>query len=217
MIISRTRPRPVVLEAWPVLLITGAGLILFAGLGYWWASALTAGVFLFVLWFFRNPSRLVPDEQDTLVSPADGKVVEVTHIHENDLLKDEAIKIGIFMSPLNVHVNRIPYAGKIVKIVHRPGKFFSAFNPRASCENENNSVLLETEKGTRILFVQIAGVMARRIVYWIREAESVQKGQCFGMIKFGSRMDIYLPASTRVTIRPGQKVSAGTTRLGVMS
>ena len=216
MIISRVQPRPVLFEALPVLLITlGAGGVL-GILGYSWLSGVAGVVALFVLWFFRNPERIIPQDQNAVVSPADGRVVEVSKAREDQLLHSEAIKIGIFMSPLDVHVNRIPFGGKILTVLHQPGKFLSAFNADASLENEKNAVLLETPAGKKILFVQIAGVLARRIVYWIREGEQVQKGQLFGMIKFGSRLDLYLPPDTRVTVRLGEKVRAGATLIGVL-
>jgi phosphatidylserine decarboxylase len=120
------------------------------------------------------------------------------------------------MSPLDVHVNRIPYGGKILNIRHQAGKFLSAFKANASMENEQNAVLLETPTGQRILFVQIAGLLARRIVYWIHEGEQVQTGQRFGLIKFGSRMDLYLPTDTKISVKPSEKVKAGATRMGVM-
>lgn len=216
MIISRIHPRPILREALPLLLITLGAAAVLALVGYLWLSGGAISAALFVLWFFRNPERAIPSEQKTVVSPADGRVVEVSKVYEDRFLHGKAIKIGIFMSPLDVHVNRIPYGGKILNIRHQAGKFLSAFKANASMENEQNAVLLETPTGQRILFVQIAGLLARRIVYWIHEGEQVQTGQRFGLIKFGSRMDLYLPADTKISVKPSEKVKAGATRMGVM-
>jgi phosphatidylserine decarboxylase len=204
------------LEALPVLFITVGSAVGFGLLGYLWLSGIAVILTLFVLWFFRNPERSVPQGQKKVVSPADGRVVEISKVYEDRLLQSEAIKIGIFMSPLDVHVNRIPYEGKIVTIRHQPGKFLSAFKPNAPLENEQNAILLEIPGGKRILCVQIAGVLARRIVYWVHEGEQVQKGQRFGMIKFGSRVDLYLPPTTQVCVKPAEKVKAGATLMGVL-
>jgi phosphatidylserine decarboxylase len=193
----------------------GAAVVL-AVWGYLWLAGVAVAATLFVLWFFRDPERAIPNGQKSVVSPADGRVVEVSKVIEDRFLHGEAIKIGIFMSPMDVHVNRIPYGGKVVTIRHQPGKFLSAFKPDAVTENEQNMVLLETPAGQRILFVQIAGVLARRIVYWIHEGEQVQTGQRFGMIKFGSRMDLYLPTNTKICVKPSEKVRAGATLLGVL-
>lgn len=216
MILPRMQPRPILLEALPALLITVGIAVVLGYLGYRGLSGTALLVTLFILWFFRNPERTVPEKQNGVISPADGRVVEVLKVFEDHLLHSEAIKIGIFMSPLDVHVNRIPFGGKILTILYQPGKFLSAFKANASLENEQNAVLLETQTGKKILFVQIAGVLARRIVYWIREGEQVQKGQRFGMIKFGSRLDLYLPPSTEVFVKPGEKVKGGATLIGIL-
>lgn len=204
------------MEALPVLLITVGAAVVFSFLGYPWLSGIAVILTLFVLWFFRNPERTVPQGQKEVVSPADGRVVEISKVYEDRLLQSEAIKVGIFMSPLDVHVNRIPYEGKIVTICHQSGKFLSAFKPNAPLENEQNAILLEMPGGKRILFVQIAGLLARRIVYWVHEGEPVRKGQRFGMIKFGSRMDLYLPPTTQVCVKPAEKVKAGATLMGIL-
>jgi phosphatidylserine decarboxylase len=216
VIVPRVQPRSILFEALPVLLVTLGAAAVLGILGYRWLSGAAGIVALFVLWFFRNPERIIPQDQNGVVSPADGRVVEVSKVHEDHLLHREAIKIGIFMSPLDVHVNRIPFGGKILAVLHQSGKFHSAFKAVASLENEQNAVLLETPTGKKILFVQIAGMLARRIVCWIREGERVQKGQRFGMIKFGSRLDLYLPPDTQVFVRLGEKVKGGATLIGIL-
>lgn len=216
MILPRKQPRPILLEALPFLLMTLGAAAVLGYLGYGVLAGIAISLALFILWFFRNPNRIIPKKDNGVVCPADGKVVEVSKVYEKDLLQAEAIKIGIFMSPLDVHVNRIPCEGKVLSIHHRSGKFLSAFKESASIENEQNAVLLETLKGKRVLFVQIAGVLARRIVYWIHEGQQVQMGQPFGLIKFGSRMDLYLPVNTQVYVRPADRVKAGSTLVGVL-
>lgn len=216
MILSRIQPRPILLEALPHLLVTSGAAVILGLWGHLWLSGVAVGATLFILWFFRNPERIIPGEQNAVVSPADGRVVEVSRVFDDRFLHGEAIKIGIFMSPLDVHVNRIPCGGKVLTIRHQSGKFLSAFKANAPVENEQNIVLLETPAGQRILFVQIAGVLARRIVYWIHEGERVQTGQRFGMIKFGSRMDLYLPTNTKICVEPSERVKAGATLVGTL-
>lgn len=200
------------------MLAATAGAAVVSGfLGFGWLSAAAGAAFFFVLWFFRDPEREVPQDDRAVVSPADGRVVEIARVHEDELLKADAVRVGIFMSPLNVHVNRIPYGGRVLTIKHHPGKFLSAFRPEASIENERNAVLLEAVAGQRLLFVQIAGLLARRIVHWIGEGDRVRRGQRYGLIKFGSRLDLYLPPETRLRVAVGQKVKAGASVIGTLS
>ncbi len=170
----------------------------------------------FVIYFFRDPDRPVPAGEKAVLSPADGKVLEVTSCKEERFLKGPAIKISIFMSPLDVHVNRIPLTGHIVERAYFPGKFFRANLDKASALNEHNALVIETPAGIRVLAVQIAGFIARRIVCYVNAGDRVVRGQRFGMIRFGSRMDIYLPEKTRVRIRPGEKTFGGKTILGFL-
>jgi len=170
---------------------------------------------LFVLWFFRNPERTIPADPKAIVSPADGKVLSVEKVYESRILKADAQRVSIFMGLTDVHVNRIPSSGRILGVFYNPGKFISAFKEKASLENEQQAVLLETETGQRILFIQIAGLVARRIVTWVHEGDRVERGRRFGLIRFGSRMDIYLPLESTITVHPGDRVSGGSTVLGV--
>lgn len=169
---------------------------------------------VFVLWFFRNPERVIPQNPLAVVSPADGKVIIVDRIFEERFLKSEAIKISIFMNVFNVHVNRIPFSGKVLGVFYNPGKFFSANLDKASIENEQNAVLLETANGKRIVFNQIAGLIARRIVCYLKEGDTVEKGKRFGMIRFGSRLDVYLPVECKINVKVGDKVKAGSSIIG---
>jgi phosphatidylserine decarboxylase len=171
-------------------------------------------VTLFICWFFRDPDRVVPMHEGTVVSPADGKVIIVSPVEENPFIKEKCVKISIFMNVFNVHVNRIPHEGRVKGIDYFPGKFFSANLDKASKENERNSVLIETEKGKAVCMVQIAGLIARRIICGLREGDAVRRGERFGMICFGSRLDVYLPADAKISVSVGDKVRAGSSILG---
>jgi len=171
---------------------------------------------LFVIYFFRDPERLIPPEEKAILSPADGKVIRVEPCREERFLKGSVIKISVFMSLFSVHVNRIPLTGTIAHSSYFPGKFFSADLDKASSANEQNALLIETAEGVRILTVQIAGLIARRIVCWVGKGDRVVRGQRFGLIRFGSRLDIYLPQETRVQAQPGQKAYGGQTILGYL-
>lgn len=171
---------------------------------------------IFLLCFFRNPKRTIPDSEGSVVAPADGKVVHVGECVNDQLSGDKTLKISIFMSIFNVHVNRIPISGKIVDVSYRKGKFFSANLDKASPLNEQNALLLETEDNKRVLFIQIAGLIARRIVCWIGRGDDVTKGERFGLICFGSRVDIFLPVNTKLHVQVGQRVRGGETILGYL-
>ncbi len=187
-----------------------------------WVLGLTvpAGLFslftLFVIYFFRDPERRIPPEEKAILSPADGKVIRVEPCQEERFLKGPAVKISVFMSLFSVHVNRIPLSGTIANSFYFPGKFFSANLDKASSANEQNALLIETAEGVRVLMVQIAGLIARRIVCWVGKGDRVVRGQRFGLIRFGSRLDIYLPQETRVQAQPGQKAYGGQTILGYL-
>jgi len=187
-----------------------------------WSLGFTvpAGIFflftLFVIYFFRDPERQIPLEEKAVLSPADGKVIRVEPCREERFLRGSAIKISVFMSLFSVHVNRIPLTGTIANSSYFPGKFFSANLDKASAANEQNALLIETAGGSRILTVQIAGLIARRIVCWVEKGDRVVRGQRFGLIRFGSRLDIYLPQETRVQAQPGQKAIGGQTILGYL-
>ncbi len=181
-----------------------------------WATTIFAAVFLFVTAFFRNPQRKVPADPKVVVSPADGKVVEVKEIQEKELLGGRAIRISIFMNVFNVHINRIPLGGKVKKVRYFPGKFLVASLDKASEENERNAVLIERTGGVKILVIQIAGLVARRIVSYLKEGDTVKTGDRFGLIRFGSRLDLYLPTNVSVRVTVGDKVKGGQTIMGVL-
>jgi len=169
---------------------------------------------VFVTWFFRNPERKAPDDAKSVVSPADGEVIKIEDILENDFLKSPAKKISIFMNVFNVHVNRIPHTGKIERIHYKKGSFFSANLDKASILNERNSILIRTDDGKEILTVQIAGLIARRIECWVKEGMHIMKGERVGIIRFGSRLEVYLPSDSAISVKIGDKVRAGETQIG---
>ena len=172
---------------------------------------------LFLLYFFRNPKREIPNSEGCIVAPADGRVVYAGEWEEDRILGEKTYKISIFMSIFNVHINRIPLSGRITNVSYTKGKFLSANFDKASILNEHNALLLETDDKRKVLFIQIAGLIARRIVCWIKEGDHVLRGQRFGLICFGSRVDIFLPLDTGIDIRVGQRVKGGETILGYMS
>ncbi len=172
----------------------------------WWGNLLWFGAFLFILNFFRNPDRTIqqPDEHQ-FYSPADGKVVVIEETFEEEVLKEKRLLVSIFMSPLDVHANRIPISGKITYSKHQPGKYLPAFNPKSSALNERHTIVIENKDG-KFLIRQIAGAMARRICNYCQVGQTVQQGDELGFIKFGSRVDIFLPLETAINVELGQQV-----------
>lgn len=196
------------------LILIGGGLL---GFGFFWpgkffflAAAFFIILALFVLNFFRDPERTVPSDPGVLVSPADGRVVEIRAEEEADRPRQ---RISIFMSPLNVHVNRSPVAGCIESVVYRKGSYRMASSPEASIENECNTFTIDSEAG-QIVVRQIAGVLARRIVFWKNVGDRVERGERVGMIKFGSRVDILVSPEVTLSVKVGQHVKAGSTVIG---
>lgn len=168
---------------------------------------------LFMVYFFRDPERTIPEGENIFVSPADGRVIQVHNVREQQSIKDDTIEISIFMSPFNVHVNRAPCNGVVEAVVHTPGRFLSAFKPEASLQNENIAMTLKGDIG-RILVRQVAGFLARRAVCRVSPGDALGKGQRYGLIKFSSRLDVYLPKDTEINVKLGDRVRAGETILG---
>lgn len=180
-------------------------------------AALIPGIFMcFCLYFFRNPQRDVDVNPHDVLSPADGKILSIEEVHEEKYIKGPAIKVSIFLSIFNVHVNRIPVPGYIDYIHYRAGKFLPAFKSHASNINERNYVGIRCENKPELslLVVQITGFIARRIVCWVNEGDYISQGQRFGLIKFGSCTEIYLPKGSKVFVEKGQKVKGGETIIG---
>ena len=188
-----------------------AGAVLVAdALNLWWVGTFLLLATLAVASFFRDPERDVPEGDNLVVSPADGKVVAVDAEASSQSLPGEKLqRLSIFMSPANDHVNRIPRSGTVVSVKHTPGKFVAAYRENASVENERNEVAIRDEKGRPIIFVQIAGLLARRIICRLTPGQAVRQGERFGLIMFGSRVDVYMPKSAILRVHIGEHVRAG--------
>ncbi|OGR15246.1 MAG: phosphatidylserine decarboxylase [Desulfobacterales bacterium RIFOXYA12_FULL_46_15] len=194
------------------ILITGM-FFYFKWIVFAWVSfALT----LFICWFFRDPDRDIPKDGKGLISPADGKVIVVEKQSGCEYLTGPCIKVSIFMNVFNVHVNRVPYDGVVQKIQYSPGKFINASFDKASIHNERNALIVKTADGRDYAVVQIAGLIARRIVNCVKEKEKIIKGDRYGMIRFGSRLDLYLPQDFEAAVQIGERTKAGATIIGYM-
>ncbi|MFH1334935.1 MAG: phosphatidylserine decarboxylase family protein [Candidatus Zixiibacteriota bacterium] len=169
---------------------------------------------LFIVYFFRDPDRIIPPDNNFILSAADGKVISIKPIDAVEFIGKEGTIISVFMSVFDVHVNRIPISGKVNYIKYNKGKFLPAFEDKASLENEQNELGLDTSQG-KIILKQIAGIIARRIVCKVKPGDAVKAGERFGMIKFGSRVDLFLPQSVEIKVDLNQKVKAGETVIGV--
>ena len=192
-----------------------AGITLIATLIGWLPVVLAAAVLtLFVSWFFRNPPRVIPQGAGLVVSPGDGKVLAVEEEFEPRYLKDRAVRISIFLNVFDVHINRIPCEGIIEDVQYQPGLFLVASKPQATLKNEQNALMIKTVEGAKVLCVQVAGLIARRIVWWVSPKDPAVRGERYGLIRFGSRMDMYVPLGTAIRIAVGDRVKGGETILG---
>jgi phosphatidylserine decarboxylase len=162
-----------------------------------------------VFWFFRVPNRDIVDHKENVIAPVDGKVVMIKEVFEDEFLKEKAIQVSIFMSPLNVHICRYPVSGKVIYKKYHPGKYLVAWHEKSSTENERTTVAVESLTNHKVVFRQIAGYVARRIVFYCNEDDTSKAGHEFGFIKFGSRMDVFLPLDTEVTCKIGDKTKGG--------
>lgn len=180
----------------------------------WTTYVLSFLLFITVLQFFRNPRRGIIKDDNSILCPADGKVVVIEETEESEYFHDKRIQVSIFMSPVNVHINRNPVGGKVTFFRYHSGKYLVAWHPKSSTLNERTSIAVRTVAGEEVLFRQIAGAMARRIVWYVQEGSEVVQGDEFGFIKFGSRVDVFLPLGTKVDVKIGDKVSGGLTVLG---
>ena len=186
--------------------------LLFLGFNFYILSLLFFLVFLFFLYFFRHPRRTFQGPEDAIISPADGRVMGIDEVEEADFVEGRALRVSIFMGLADVHVNRAPCDGVVSRVVHRPGHFEPAYRKDCDTRNERNYVLLDRD-GERLLVVQIAGILARRIHCWVREQDAVKRGEPIGMIAFGSRVDIYLPQDCESMVQLNQRVKSGLTPL----
>lgn len=205
---------PIASQGYPFIAFGLMGIVFFLWLDLPAGWGIFGLLTLFVISFFRDPERKSPQKEEAILAPADGRVLLIEEKEMAPFPTGGTIKISIFMSVFNCHVNRIPVSGRIEKVFYRAGKFFSANQERASAQNEQNALLLRNNEGQEISIVQVAGLIARRIVCWVRSGDSVKRGERFGMIRFGSRVDLFLPSSVRILIHRGDKVKAGLTIIG---
>ncbi len=192
-----------------------AGVTLLTGLLGWSFVAFPGGIAtLFSAWFFRNPARVIPQGRNLIVAPGDGKVIAIEEEFEPRYLKERSLRVTIFLNVFDVHINRLPCDGMIENVQYQPGLFMVASKPEATFMNEQNALMIKTPEGVKVLCVQVAGLIARRIVCWIAPLERAIRGERYGLIRFGSRMDTFLPIGTTLRVAVGQRVKGGETILG---
>lgn len=180
---------------------------------HWMLYILSFALFVVVLQFFRSPFINITPDDKYVICPADGKVVVIEEAEENEYLKDRRIQLSIFMSPINVHVNRNPISGTVKYFKYHAGKYLVAWHPKSSTDNERTTVVVENDRGIAVLFRQVAGALARRIVCYAKEGDVVEQGSQFGFIKFGSRVDVFVPLGTKINVAIGDVVRGGITVL----
>ena len=207
---------PLATEGFPFILFSGFVTVVLALVGLTWLAMAGILATAFVTYFFRDPARVLPEEPHAVVCPADGKVIVVREVEDERFLPGKTIKISIFMNVFNVHVNRIPLAGTVERVFLSPGRFFAADKDKAVLHNEFCALTIATPTQQRYAVVQIAGLIARRIVCRAEKGDQVIAGQRYGLIRFGSRVDLYLPLNTQVLVREGQIVTAGETVLATL-
>jgi phosphatidylserine decarboxylase len=194
-------------EGWPFIALSVSLALLLSWLANFWAALPFIVVAAFVLQFFRDPPREIPQEAGAILSPADGKVICIEPAYD-DYQGCDALKISIFMNIFNVHSNRSPVDGEVIAVNYFPGKFINADFAKASTENERNAVVVRMNDGHKITFVQVAGLVARRILCYTKPGVWLSRGERYGFIRFGSRVDVYLPLTAQVLVSLGQKISA---------
>ncbi|WP_185868863.1 phosphatidylserine decarboxylase family protein [Blattabacterium cuenoti] len=205
-----------------ILLLIFIFFFIFSSVIFFLLSIFLVVFYVFLIFFFRNPKKFFYDEnfydkkKEIIVSPADGKIVEIQNIFETEFLKNKCICISIFMSPFDVHVNRYPVSGKVIYTKYHTGKYFIAWLKKSSLENEHTTIVVETNNKNKILFRQIAGFLARRIILYAKKNSVIKKGEEFGFIKFGSRIDIFLPLNSLILVKKGEKVSGGETEISII-
>lgn len=210
-------------EGWKIILTSVLIYAVVNGISWWLfkSSSLLFQILLgfstfilvFIISFFRNPRRNILTDDNKIIAPADGKVVVVEEVYEPEYFDDKRLQISIFMSPSNVHVNRAPISGEVKYAKYHDGKYLVAWHPKSSTENERTSIVLDNGS-VDVLMRQIAGKVARRIVYYLQEGDTIEQGKDFGFIKFGSRVDLFLPLDTKINVQIGQKVKGGITIIG---
>ncbi|BFU95711.1 MAG: Phosphatidylserine decarboxylase proenzyme [Nitrospira sp.] len=205
---------PVAKEGIPFIAVAAGGTLAAGWMG-WTVIAGAAGLLtLFISWFFRNPPRTIPQGSRLVVAPGDGKVIAVEEEFEPRYLKDRSIRVTIFLNVFDVHINRIPCEGIVENVQYQPGQFLVASKPEATIKNEQNAVMIKTVQGAKVLCVQVAGLIARRIICWVSPKDRAVLGERFGLIRFGSRMDTFLPIGSVIKVALGDRVKGGESILG---
>lgn len=198
-------------EGYPLILTAGALAILaFAG-GWQAVGVLLSILALALLGFFRDPERFPPAEKGLILAPADGRVVSIARVKDDALFKEATTRLSIFLSPLDVHINRTPVEGKVEEVQYQPGKFLAAYKQEASQDNEQNALRIVDGEGRKVGVVQVAGVLARRIVCRVKQGDTLDRGERFGLIMFGSRTDLYVPDGCHIQVVEGERVKGGET------
>ena len=200
---------PIVKEGWPFVGALGGAAVVTGALGWTVPAVALGAVTIFTGWFFRNPRRVAPCEAGLVVSPGDGKVVAIEQDYEPRYLKAQATRLSIFLNIFDVHVNRIPCEGVVENVIYQPGRFVAANKPDATLRNEQNALCIRTVGDAKVLCVQVAGLIARRIVCWVNPGDAVTRGERYGLIRFGSRMDVFLPEGSTLKVAVGDRVRGG--------
>ncbi|RKD20366.1 phosphatidylserine decarboxylase [Pelobium manganitolerans] len=182
----------------------------------WLWYAVSLFLFITIVQFFRSPSRKLTIDERQVVCPADGKVVVIEETEEGEYFKDKRVQLSVFMSPVNVHVNRNPISGLVKYFKYHPGKYLVAWDPKSSTENERTTTVVAHKSGLEVLYRQIAGALARRIVWYVKEGDRVEQAQQFGFIKFGSRVDVFLPLGSQINVNLNEVVKGGVTVLATL-
>lgn len=209
--------QPIAREGYPFIALFGFVTLVFALLGWTFITLVLLLLTLFTVYFFRDPKRVIPTDEGALLAPADGKVVFVGEVEEERFFNARVTKISIFMSVFDVHINRAPCSGKVVDMFYNKGEFVNASYDKASQVNEQSGMLIETQTGKNVLCVQIAGLVARRIITYPIIGDVLQPGSRYGLIRFGSRVDIYVPTSADVQVTLGERAVGGETILGQLT
>src|SRR5512136_742696 len=204
---------PVASEGWPFIIPLAIVTLLFFAFGWKSTGVIALVLTLFVLFFFRDPDRSIPEGKGVVVSPADGKVIVIKDIYEPDYLKQDVKQVSIFLSVFNVHVNRAPIGGTVETVKYNPGKFLVASVDKASLDNEQTGMVISEGKN-KVLVKQIAGLIARRIVCYAKEGDAVKTGERYGLIRFGSRVDLFLPKNTDLMVKLGDRIKGARDVIG---
>ena len=210
---DRAQGIPIAKEGVPFVMGAAVPAVLARLLGCKKVSFALGAIACFTGWFFRNPARTIPLGDDLILASGDGQIIAIQEEFEPRYLKEQCIRISIFLNIFDVHINRMPCAGTVVDLAYQPGQFINASDPDATIHNEQNALMIETPSKQKVLCVQVAGLIARRIVCWVQPGETAVPGERFGLIRFGSRMDTFFPVNSRIRVKMGDRVKGGETIL----